>query len=183
MVSNWWAKPRFLRAHFRENRRENYSYLNSMCTIVIDSETCFNLGLSCISIQPFEVGAYCTMLSKKSAKICWILNWSPYTPSVLTSSGISWINCTPLSLSKNIAWLTTASITLPSRNSVLSSSNKLTKMSQIQLNQSNMFRQQQKKDRNTNLRRGFWMLTKITKIVLLRQIFSEDIKPLVIKGT
>lgn len=95
-------------------------YLSSICTTVTPSDIGIILGRSWISTHPSGDGAYRTMFSKKSAKTCWILTWSPCTVNVLISSGISRINCTLFSLSNNITWLTTASITLPRKKSSFS---------------------------------------------------------------
>lgn len=109
--------------------------LSSICTIVTPSDIGIILGRSWISTHPSGDGAYRTMFSKKSAKTCCILTWSPCTVNVLISSGISRINCTLFSLSNNITWLTTASITLPRKKSSFSRVSELLadqKVSQIQ---------------------------------------------------
>lgn len=78
-----------------------------------------------ISNHPSADGAQCTKFNKESAKTCWILTWSPYTARDFSPSGLSWINCKFHFLSNNITWLTTASMTLPSKNSAFSSSSEL----------------------------------------------------------
>ena len=102
------------------------TYLNSAWRRVNPSEICFKLGRTWISTQPSGDGAWRTIFIKKSAKTCWILNSSPETTNELISSGISRINYKFLSLSNNTTWLTTAFMTLPSKNSPFSSSNNLT---------------------------------------------------------